>query len=83
MAKNTLNDLNNHLFMALERLNEEGLTEEQVAQEVKRAKAVKELGTVIVDNARVQLDAAKHKAEYFHLYDGGTERMPELLERKR
>ena len=32
--KNTLDDLNNHLFMAIERLNDETLDAEQLAKEI-------------------------------------------------
>lgn len=49
--KNKLSDLNNHLFAQLERLGEEGLSDEQIAQEVERAGA-------ITDVADLQLKAA-------------------------
>jgi len=35
--KNKLGDLNNHLFAALERLNDESLSVEQIETEAKRA----------------------------------------------
>lgn len=37
--KNKLGDLNDHLFAALERLNEEDMTSEEIAKEASRAKA--------------------------------------------
>ena len=40
--KNKLTDLNNHLFAQLERLGDEDLSGEKIADEVKRAKARKE-----------------------------------------
>lgn len=38
--KNTLTDLNNHLFEAMERLNDDELTPEQLDNEIKRCNAV-------------------------------------------
>lgn len=38
--KNTLSDLNNHLFAQLERLGEEDLDEEEIKKEVQRSKAI-------------------------------------------
>jgi glycerol-3-phosphate dehydrogenase len=62
--KNRLTDLNDHLFMQLERLSEEGLSAEQIEAEVKRAGAMVNVADKIVDNARLSLQAcdlvAKH-----------------------
>ncbi|KAA3642119.1 MAG: hypothetical protein DWP95_05660 [Proteobacteria bacterium] len=55
--KNTLHDLNNHLFAALERLNDEDLTPEQVEQEIKRSHASAKVGQSIIANANLQLKA--------------------------
>lgn len=62
--KNKLTDLNNHLFVALERLNEEGLEPEKLQAETSRAKAVADVGREITAIASLQLDAAKLLAEY-------------------
>lgn len=62
--KNRLTDLNDHLFMQLERLSEENLSPEQIEAEVKRASAMVDVADKIVDNARLNLQAcdlvAKH-----------------------
>ncbi len=55
--KNKLTDLNNHLFAQLERLSEEGLTAEQIAQEVNRTEAIVSVSEQIVKNADIQLKA--------------------------
>lgn len=62
--KNRLGDLNNHLFAQLERLSEEGLSPEQIEQEVKRADAIVSVSDQIVGNAGLQLKAAKLFAEH-------------------
>lgn len=56
--KNKLVDLNNHLFAQLERLSEEGLSDEQIEQEVKRAAAIVDVSEQIVRNADLALKAA-------------------------
>jgi len=73
-VKNKLIDLNNHLFEQLERLNDDDLTDEQLEKEIKRSKAMTSVGKVIVDNARVALDAIKTKEEY------GITETPKMLE---
>jgi hypothetical protein len=55
--RNKLTDLNNHLFMCLERINTEGIKTEQLALEVDRGKAVSALARDIISNARLVLDA--------------------------
>lgn len=62
--KNRLTDLNDHLFMQLERLSEESLSSEQIEDEVKRASAIVEVADKIVDNAKLQLDACKLIAQH-------------------
>lgn len=57
--KNKLTDLNDHLFMQLERLGEEDLTTEQIEQEAKRADAIIGISDQIVSGAKLQLDAVK------------------------
>lgn len=61
--KNTLGDLNNHLFAQLERLNDEELVGEALEQEISRAKAVGDIATKIISNASIVLQAEKFKAE--------------------
>jgi len=62
--KNTLADLNNHLFAQLERLGDETLTAEQLTSEISRAKSITDVSKEIVNNASLQLEAVKLKAEY-------------------
>jgi hypothetical protein len=56
--KNKLTDLNNHLFAQLERLSDEGLTSEQIEQEVKRTDAIVGVAEQIARGADLQLKAA-------------------------
>ena len=79
--KNTLTDLNNHLFAQLERLGDEDLDEEQVKKEVQRSKAITDVAKVIVDNGRLALQTMKHLDEYGYL-DGGNRAVPEMLKMK-
>lgn len=64
MSKNRLTDLNDHLFLALERLNDETLTAEQIESEAKRADAIVALADQVTENARTRLTAARLFAEH-------------------
>lgn len=55
--RNTLGDLNNHLFAQLERLNDEQLDGEELAKEINRAKAVTGIASQIIANGTLVLKA--------------------------
>lgn len=59
--KNTLMDLNDHLFEQIERLNDEDLDPEQLQREIDRSKAMEGIASAVISNAKVMLDAAKAK----------------------
>jgi hypothetical protein len=69
--KNKLSDLNNHLFSQLERLSDEDLTAEQLQVEISRSKAVTDVATTIVQNAKLVFEAQK---EF-----GDKKNLPEVL----
>ncbi|MNJ51296.1 hypothetical protein D3C77_465960 [compost metagenome] len=57
--KNTLGDLNNHLFAQLERLSDEELAGEKLVDEISRAKAVTSVASQIIANGTLVLEARK------------------------
>jgi hypothetical protein len=57
--KNTLGDLNNHLFAQLERLNDEDLKGDDLLEEINRAKAVNEVASKIISNGALVLSAKR------------------------
>ena len=61
--KNTIGDLNNHLFAEIERLGDEDLKGDELKQEILRAKAVVDVASRIIDNATTVLEAEKFKCE--------------------
>ena len=62
--KNTLTDLNNYLFEAIERLNDDSLDETQLDKEIKRSETVQKVASTIIANDRLALQAKKHLDEY-------------------
>lgn len=76
MTRNTLGDLNNHLFEQLERLNDDELDGEQLEKELKRADAMSKIAANVVNNANTILKAQK-------VYDDAVDanvRKPKMLE---
>ena len=75
--KNTLQDLNNHLFEQLERLNDEDLTNEQLEQELRRAEGMARIATQIIENGELAFKTMVHMDEYG--YNIGTRAVPAML----
>jgi len=78
--KNTLMDLNNYLFEALERLTDDDLIEEQTKKELARSRTVTDVAEAIVHTGELALKAAAKAQEY-----GITDRVviPAMLEARR
>ena len=62
--KNTLKDLNDYLFEAIERINDDSLDDEQLGKEIRRSEAVQKIAKTIIDNGNLALQAKKHLDEY-------------------
>ncbi len=62
--KNTLTDLNNYLFEAIERLNDDTLDDAQLDKEIKRSETVQKIASTIIANGTLALQAKKHLDEY-------------------
>jgi len=56
--KNKIEDLRNHLFLALEKLSE-AETPEDIKNELEKSRAIADVGRVIVDTAKVEVDFVK------------------------
>jgi len=74
--KNTLGDLNNHLFAEMERLSDEDLSGEKLTEEINRAKALSQVATQIILNGSLALKAKVAYDEQF----GTKEKLPPMLE---
>jgi hypothetical protein len=59
MARNKLSDLRDHMFAALERLDDEELTNEQIKNEIEKAKSIAMVGSVIINSAKIEIDYLK------------------------
>lgn len=60
-TRNTLKDLNNHLFEQLERISDISIDDENLSKEINRSKAVSIVAKNIIDNGKLVLDAEKFK----------------------
>ena len=75
--KNTLGDLNNHLFAQLEKLRDDDPAGDELDAEIRRSEAMAKVGEQIIKTGELQLKAMQHMDEY------GYERkkiVPEMLE---
>jgi hypothetical protein len=72
-TKNKLHHLNDHLFAEIERLGDEDLRGEALQQEINRAKAVSNVATQIIANARLAVQAMEA------INEGLIRKPPEML----
>ncbi|GAQ24249.1 hypothetical protein TSYNT_575 [Tepidanaerobacter syntrophicus] len=63
-VRNTLTDLNNHLFAQLERLGDEEIKGEALQEEINRAKAISDIASQIIANGSLVLRAKTFMHEY-------------------
>lgn len=84
--KNTLEDLNNHLFAQLERLGDEDITGEKLQEEITRAKAITGIAAQIISNGSLVLKAKVFMEECDYFGEGSTDRkmkkFPPMLKAK-
>lgn len=59
MARNKISDLRDHLFAALERIDNDELSSEEIKNEVEKAKAISSIGSVLINSAKVEIDFIK------------------------
>ena len=57
----SMNDLNSYLFDALDRLSDEGLTDEELEKEINRANAITKVAEKVIDIGEITLKALKFK----------------------
>jgi len=83
--RNTLGDLNNHLFAQLERLGDEDLKDEALQTEIERAKAITGIASQIIANGALVLKGMELQLEHGLGDDGnggkpaGRRSMPKML----
>lgn len=58
MADTKLTDLNEYLFAQIQRLNDEGLSKEEVALEIEKAQAITNVADTIIKNGELTLKTA-------------------------
>lgn len=75
--KNTLGDLNNHLFAELERLSDEDLKGEELVQELERAKSIATVASQIIANGNLVLKAKQMQIETL---GRSATNLPDMLE---
>jgi hypothetical protein len=76
--RNTLEDLNNHLFEQLERLNDADLKGESLAEEINRAKSINDVASRIIANGSLVLQAKKFMDDHMN----ANTKLPKMLEGK-
>ena len=59
MARNKISDLRDHLFAAIERIDDDSMTSDQIKLECDKAKAVASIGSVLINSAKIEIEFIK------------------------
>ena len=78
--RNKLTDLNNYLFETLERITDDGLSDEELEREIRRSEAVTTVAKTIISNGDLALRALKHAEEFGIGGEAIREALPPMLE---
>lgn len=54
-----MNDLRDHMFAQLERLEDENITNDQLEIEIKRAKSIKNIADTLIESAKTEIEFLK------------------------
>jgi len=86
--KNLLTDLQNHLFMMIEKLNDDDLIGDALDEEIKRSLAINELAKTAVTNGALMVKAADclyglPVSDSLPLIPASPAEMPKILDKKR
>ena len=65
MSKNQLLDVHNHMVGLLELLSDPEVKGDDLKEAIQRSQAAARIADTIVDNARLNLEAAKARSEYY------------------
>lgn len=76
--KNSLGDLNNHLFAQLERLGDEDLKGEKLQEEINRARSISDIATQVIANGSLVLKVKTFMHEYMS-GDDAEKKLPPML----
>lgn len=63
-TRNTLLDLNDYLFMQIERLNDEDLSAEELDLEIKRSRAMSTVASQVIGLANTVLEATRFNNDF-------------------
>lgn len=76
--RNSLTDLNNHLFEQLERLNDDELKGEELKEEITRSKTIENVAKQIINNGRLVLDSQRFIDDRLNV----DNELPDMLDNK-
>lgn len=65
-----LEDLNQYLFMQLERLSAENMDKDEVNREVKKANAIQVIAGRVIDSNKLEFEAIKFQSTFIDKFGG-------------